>query len=84
MDDTFDLSGKVAAITGAPSGFGHHFAGVLAAAGAKVLLGARREEKLAERVAEINPQCDCRVREEWVRDPSFLHREFVKIANITR
>ncbi len=53
MTDIFDLHGKVVAITGASSGFGHHFAGVMAAAGAKVVLGARREEKLAERVAEI-------------------------------
>ena len=53
MSQPFDLSGKVIAITGASSGFGHHFAGVLAAAGATVVLGARREEKLTERVADI-------------------------------
>ncbi len=53
MSQPFDLSGTVIAITGASSGFGHHFAGVLAAAGATVVLGARREEKLAERVADI-------------------------------
>ncbi len=53
MADKFDLAGKVVAITGASSGLGHHFAGVLAAAGATVILGARREEKLAVRVAEI-------------------------------
>jgi len=51
--DLFDLSGKVIAITGASSGFGYHFAGVLSAAGATVVLGARREEKLAERVRQI-------------------------------
>ncbi len=49
----FDMNGKTVAITGASSGFGHHFAGVLAAAGANVVLGARREDKLAERVKEI-------------------------------
>lgn len=53
MTDTFDLNGRVIAITGASSGFGYHFAGILASAGATVILGARREEKLAERVAEI-------------------------------
>ncbi len=53
MANSFDLTGKVIAITGASSGFGHHFAGVLAAAGATVVLGARREEKLAQRVKEI-------------------------------
>jgi len=50
----FDLTEKHIAITGASSGFGHHFSGVLAAAGAKVSLGARREEKVFNRVAELN------------------------------
>lgn len=53
LADEFDLTGKVIAITGASSGFGHHFAGVLSDAGAKVVLGARREDKLAQRVDEI-------------------------------
>lgn len=42
----FSLQGKVALVTGASSGFGEHFAQVLAQAGAKVVLGARRTEKL--------------------------------------
>lgn len=49
----FDLSGKHIAITGASSGFGHHFAGVLAAAGASVSLGARRVERVEGRAEEI-------------------------------
>ncbi len=49
----FDLTGKHIAITGASSGFGYHFAGVLAGAGATVSLGARRIDKLEARVAEI-------------------------------
>jgi len=53
VDQPFDLQGKVIAITGASSGFGSHFAGVLAAAGAKVVLGARRVDKLEARVEEI-------------------------------
>lgn len=53
QNNPFNLDGKVIAITGASSGFGSHFAGVLAEAGATVVLGARREEKLASRVAEI-------------------------------
>ena len=52
--DLFRLDGKTVAITGASSGFGHHFAGLLAAAGANVVLGARRRDKLEARVAEIN------------------------------
>jgi NAD(P)-dependent dehydrogenase (short-subunit alcohol dehydrogenase family) len=51
--DRFRLDGKTVAITGASSGFGHHFAGVLTAAGARVVLGARRVEKIEARVAEL-------------------------------
>ena len=49
----FDLTGKHVAVTGASSGFGRHFAGVLANAGARVALGARRLERVEQRVAEI-------------------------------
>lgn len=49
----FRLDGKHVVITGASSGFGSHFAGVLAHAGARVVLGARRAEKIESRVAEI-------------------------------
>lgn len=52
--ELFNLEGKHVAVTGASSGFGHHFAGVLADAGAKVSLGARRTDKIAARVDEIN------------------------------
>lgn len=50
---TIDITGKHIAVTGASSGLGHHFAGVLASAGAKVTLGARRTDKLAARITEI-------------------------------
>ena len=51
--DLFRLEGRTVAITGASSGFGHHFAGVLADAGAHVVLGARRTEKVEGRASEI-------------------------------
>ena len=51
--DLFRLDGMTAAVTGASSGFGHHFAGVLAEAGAHVVLGARRVDKIEARVEEI-------------------------------
>ena len=54
MSALFDMSGKVALVTGASGGLGRHFAGVLSRAGAFVVLGARRPQKLAEAVAEIN------------------------------
>lgn len=47
------LTGKVALVTGASSGLGAHFAKVLATAGAKVVVGARRVEKLQDLVGEI-------------------------------
>jgi NADP-dependent 3-hydroxy acid dehydrogenase YdfG len=47
------LKGKVALLTGASSGLGRAFAVALAAAGAKVFLAARREEKLRSVVDEI-------------------------------
>jgi NAD(P)-dependent dehydrogenase (short-subunit alcohol dehydrogenase family) len=51
----FDLKGKTALITGASSGFGAHFARVLAAANADLILTARRAEEL-ERVAREIPE----------------------------
>jgi len=53
---TFDLTGKVALVTGASSGLGAHFSQVLGEAGAKVVLAARREEALAERVQALTAQ----------------------------
>jgi NADP-dependent 3-hydroxy acid dehydrogenase YdfG len=48
-----DLSGRVAFITGASSGLGEQFARTLAAAGAGVVLAARRIERLKTLRAEI-------------------------------
>ena len=50
---TFDLTGRVALVTGASSGFGAHWARLLAAAGAKVVIAARRVEKLEALAGEI-------------------------------
>jgi NAD(P)-dependent dehydrogenase (short-subunit alcohol dehydrogenase family) len=52
----FDIEGKVALVTGASSGLGVHFARVLAAEGATVILAARRAEKLADEVAAIRAE----------------------------
>jgi NAD(P)-dependent dehydrogenase (short-subunit alcohol dehydrogenase family) len=53
---TFRLDGQVALVTGASSGLGQRFARVLAKAGASVVLGARRTERLRELEREIEGQ----------------------------
>lgn len=53
MSDRFDLTGQVAFVTGASSGLGEHFAQTLAGAGAKVVIAARRVDRLAELAARI-------------------------------
>lgn len=53
MDTLFRLDARHALVTGASSGLGRHFAGVLAAAGARVTVAARREAALDETVQGI-------------------------------
>ena len=50
----FRLDGRVAIVTGASSGLGARFARVLAAAGAAVVLAARRAERLEGLVRELS------------------------------
>ena len=52
--DLFSLQGKTAVVAGASSGLGARFAEVLAASGAKVVVGARREDRLSELVEKID------------------------------
>jgi NAD(P)-dependent dehydrogenase (short-subunit alcohol dehydrogenase family) len=56
MSYQIDLSGRVAFVTGASSGLGAQFAKTLAAAGAGVVLAARRIERLKSLRAEIEAE----------------------------
>lgn len=53
MSEAFDLTGKVAIITGASRGIGKAIAGELARAGCAVVVSSRRQESLDEVAAEI-------------------------------
>lgn len=53
----FDLSGRVAIITGASQGFGKAIADAYLRAGASVVICARDKELLSETVAELNEVC---------------------------
>jgi len=53
---SFDLTGRVALITGASSGLGSHFSETLVQAGAAVALCARREDRLQQQVKKLRDQ----------------------------
>lgn len=54
IQSLFSLTGKTALVSGASSGLGEHFAQVLAAAGAEVIVAARRTDRLDALVERIN------------------------------
>ena len=56
IEDLFSLEGRVALCTGASSGIGRHMGQVLARAGARVVLCARRQAALEETVAAIEAE----------------------------
>lgn len=51
--DAFRLDGRTALVTGASSGLGRHFAGTLARAGARLVVAARRTDRLQALVAQL-------------------------------
>jgi NAD(P)-dependent dehydrogenase (short-subunit alcohol dehydrogenase family) len=79
MTDRFDLSGKMALVTGASGGLGLHFARTLAAAGARVALAARRKEQLEANVATIGSEHAIAVAMD-VTDPESVGRGMAEIA----
>ncbi len=54
MHEYFNLTGKTAIVTGASSGLGKRFAEVLSKFGAKVIIIARRKERLKELAKTLN------------------------------
>ncbi len=56
IEELYSLKNKVAVITGASSGLGEHFANTLTKAGAKVVLAARRTDRLERTVDQIKQQ----------------------------
>jgi NAD(P)-dependent dehydrogenase (short-subunit alcohol dehydrogenase family) len=71
----FSLTSRIAIVTGASSGLGAHFARVLAEAGAKVALLARRKRLAEEIAAEIDQSGGRAIAfAADVTDPDSLHR----------
>jgi NAD(P)-dependent dehydrogenase (short-subunit alcohol dehydrogenase family) len=64
------LSGRTVLVTGASSGLGAHFARIAARAGARVIVAARRAERLAALAAELGP--DARALPLDVADPGSI------------
>ena len=56
LESLYDLSGKVALVTGGGTGIGKQMAQTLAKAGASVVVTARREKLLIETVKKIISQ----------------------------
>ena len=87
MKDCFDLTGKVAFITGSSSGLGAQFARALAYRGADVVLIARRKEKLAAVAEELKVfghrvlalSCDVTNKEQIQKAVDDTIKEFGKI-----
>ena len=54
MKNIFDVRERVVVVTGASSGLGAHFAGVLGELGAKVVLAARRIEQIEQLARKLD------------------------------
>lgn len=57
MKDLFDLTGKIALLTGASRGMGKEMAAALAERGATVVISSRKQDQLDAAATEINDAC---------------------------
>jgi len=71
MGFAFELTGRTALITGASSGLGMRFGRILAVSGAKVALGARRIDRLAEIADRIGANA-CAVQMDVAREADII------------
>lgn len=74
MKNYFDIKDKIAVITGGSSGLGFQIAKAYADQGAKVVLLARREDRLKENVEEI--------KETYGVDASYQVTDVTDYANV--
>jgi gluconate 5-dehydrogenase len=85
--ELFDLSGKVAIVTGGGSGIGRQMAGALAEMGASLVLCARNAERCEQAAAELSElgiralgmRCDVSNQEEVQELVATTHSEFGRI-----
>lgn len=87
MKNLFDLTGKVALVTGASSGLGVQFAKALAGQGASIAIVARRKERLDELAKELSDQgtkclavkCDASNESDIINAVETIKKEFGRI-----
>lgn len=83
VNDCFELDGRVALITGGGTGLGKQFASALSAAGATVILAARRKDKLEATAKELNRQGgNARAVSMDVTDSSSMAEAFDQMADL--
>ncbi|MFM8564375.1 MAG: SDR family NAD(P)-dependent oxidoreductase, partial [Acidimicrobiia bacterium] len=80
----FRLDGRVAIVTGASSGLGVHFARVLHAVGATVVLAARRADRLQSLVDELPGSIAIATDLQVPADRERLVRETIERAGVPR